>query len=1532
MNPNRNELIAEMLGNHLPQCRLGIIIKDINTISPSEIASLVATKSGGPLYVAAIGDYPSSPQTESIISSNNIESAVAWRNDPELAGKIVVFLQGEVHKSHSLSDFDILTARDLTKFILGKAQVNLADNEPQVKFWKALQDEAATFPLSMIEDFVQAVEQDRNNTSAIANNMWKLGLLCDSALLDKNQNSKERLRRNRELIEAMGQLSEQSRRRIGNVLTKAEGADAKRLSEAFTLLKQFYFRGNRKVLQNLDFATVEQLLAAGRPLPRSRKKTPSTKSIENNGEYEVDELEKPLRGQALHKAIAHCVVSQDPESQEGLQELGEFLKRRLQNPKETEDETLISKGFGDQYLQPDLGADSLRKFIGFVCTGSNWGGILHTPRKGLKEAISEATPEDIQTYNPDDPAQGEAGHCLFSLLRAFDNYIPNEISFSQAINQLIETRVFLLQHLDLLLNYPFVLFGGYPEARQSLYDYLDAYSELLRLYKDHEATLHQVDARATAFIATELLRLDTVYIKDPDEWKAMLTPLHPLHLWRYREVLHAVHAGHRLLTQEEQTQLAEALPKMPHLLHYLVLSPNVSEGQTILPQAGHLETLPTYENHTNRYLGDDGVEFIKVLLRQWLEFAPYSIPQVRLSLVDVPSLTSILRLSTEFLKANRSTQLVIHSYTTRDQNQLGELVQLDFDNRDHDLAELMRTNRLTINLFREKTIEAVITSLQSQPAHITYIFDQSQYQVDFGPRARHLFVSPLVITYEYEYNSIYNRGTIAPSSEAEDGVFAHYHFLIERAASLPAGRQIRMQFDPGADLSAINNLLNTEATRWLAVADRVLTAYAPENGVPLGEKKDHRREVAVWAKVSNQSIRRFTDLLRRYNLKPEESTVINLLRNLGHIAAESILSISMIGGDTAAREAQRKGLLGKLLAAKWYITHYPGSLIASLDSNLAQLWLQARPNSNERADLIGMRIQNDQIIVEPIEVKALEDISKASLEQDTISGQKQLVGHAVDQIQAILEILRPIFGSADEQPLFTPARREVLKYQLYRECFREIHDPQWQNDWYQNLKNAFAQPRSLKPVVCQGMVIHIQLEENVGETIKEYKEQSITFVKLGTKAIQDLVAQQPAFNEREKISSTQDPFPIVSHDSAMPDIVQPTLSDDISESISSSASPPHFDAMPEPNTITTESSKEVEELATLFLRACQSYRIQIDNCDPERAVRGPNVWRFYVRLAREQKLDPLRNTLEDIGRQMQRSGLLINTIPNSDEVALDVPRLNRGKAELLSILSQFKPEDTLERMNIPIGVTPEGHHIIHDLGQMPHLLVGGTTGSGKTMFLYNIILGLLETHPNPDTLRMIISTSKPEDFSFFQGLPHLENARVVADAAEAVQLLQTQINQIFNERQEMLTRAHCRDIGEFNKQNKSQLPPWVIIVDEFADLADQLMGDRAGKHAFYTLLRRVAQLGRSRGVHLILCTQRPSADLVPTNIRNLMNYRVALRVNDGAASRMILDEAGAEQLQMHGDLLFKDQANLTRAQGYFVSSKELRIRLSKFMS
>jgi len=192
-----------------------------------------------------------------------------------------------------LADFDELTPRDLAQHLIEVAERQLTDNDPQTQFWTALQADTAALPLPMLEDFVRAVYARREDPTAIIDNLWQLGLLRDKAILDRGQNVTERLERNRELIEDMGQLSEQSRRRIGTVLAKAKGEEADRLRRAFAAILDFYSRGQLETLGRLELVTVEQLLEAGRPLPASARPEPSPVDPELVEPAGVAELPQP---------------------------------------------------------------------------------------------------------------------------------------------------------------------------------------------------------------------------------------------------------------------------------------------------------------------------------------------------------------------------------------------------------------------------------------------------------------------------------------------------------------------------------------------------------------------------------------------------------------------------------------------------------------------------------------------------------------------------------------------------------------------------------------------------------------------------------------------------------------------------------------------------------------------------------------------------------------------------------------------------------------------------------------------------------------------------------------------------------------------------------------------------------------------------------------------------------------------------------------------------------------------------------------
>lgn len=1548
MHSDRNTLAAETLIERLREARIGVVVRGVADIEPLVVAESVAESLGRHLYVAAVGQ----PAADGpyLTVAGDIETAVSWRHTPTLAGRIVVFVHDDAAKLHSLADLDSLTGRDLARHLVGWAKAKLNDNQPQGAFWDALASELPQFPLAMVEGFVKEVSNGRgvapDDVQVIPKALWRLGLLRDDNLLRTGRDPKDRLTRNSEVLMEMGQLSDASRKRMSAALAQATGPNRERLTKGFHRLRSFFQHGNVSVLRELDLATVEELIKAGRPLPTAvvcERPVPATAPDDA-----PPRAERTLSGRELNREVAELAVSNDDESRRGLRELGEELRRRLNDPQAGQEPLTIDSGFKGVGIQPDLPPTGLRHLVGSACGLHQWGGTLDSDRTKLKDAVGAFTPDRFVAYDPEDAAQGALGQSLFSLLRRFDEILEHGDAFGQALEDLKEARKALLPYLNLILALPVVAFGGFDDAWAGLHAYLDAYARLLSLFRQNEAVLHNQNSVGVKFAAAELLRLDVVRIHTPDGWKALLTPLHPFHLWRFREVLRAVREPGKPLNEDEQAQFAAALVELPQLLHFVVFSPDGTSKDEVLPQSGALDGLPTYENHTNRFLGADGIDYLSELMRRWQDYAPYSIPQMRVALVDVPDLQRAVKVATDFLYKEPKSSLVIDAYFTRGQSAETELAALDFNDKDYDVGELLRSGRLEVLVRPIADLKKVAAAFEERPVHIAYLFDQTQYEVGHGPRAQQLFVNPLVVTYQYDYDESFRRGSMTPSSEANEGLFADFHFLVKLTASLPPGQQLRLLYDASIELEPINSLLREGAVRWLALADRTLAPYAPDGAVPLTDRREGQRELAVWADGESRAVTRFVDLLRRYNLRPDPGRVSELLRTFGHNADKGLLSLPGRGVQAAARESAEKGLLGTVLAAAWYTTRYPGALVASLDSALARLWLKARLQGDSRADLVGVRFikrddETEEVIVEVIEVKTRADEGELTL-RTTANGPRVFMGKAAEQLRTMLEVLAPIFGSTDGQPVLTPARREILKYQLHRECFRDVHNPEWQRDWYYRLQKAFAIPFSTVPVTTRGIIIHVRLDEPKDlETEMEDDPQGIVRFTIGTSGIQRLVGElhfdepvnleeafEPKSDRRVDGSSSMTPSTSLEIDLPATELAEPDAN-----TIAVPVSPPSIKASETPKTSqaaaapaeawspTEPDRLEAKELARLFKSACQAYHVRLDECDPEKAVAGPTVWRFYVRLARGQKLNPLRDNLEDIGREMRRSGLLVANVPNSEYITLDVPRANQESIPFSRARAKLQRSASPEEMPVPIGVTPEGEDIVRDLGKMPHLLVGGTTGAGKTVFLYGLLASLLITHPGPKDIEILLCSSAGEDFAFFEGLPQLISGQVITDAAAAIDLLRTRIESEFEGRSATLAAARCRDIGEYNARRGEKMPPLVVVVDEFADLADQLADDKTAKKAFYDVVRRIAQVGRKRGVHLVLCTQRPSATLVPTDIRSLLNARVALRMNDSGASRMVLEENGAEQLQMRGDLLFKESAALARVRGYYLGSEEL---------
>jgi S-DNA-T family DNA segregation ATPase FtsK/SpoIIIE len=364
----------------------------------------------------------------------------------------------------------------------------------------------------------------------------------------------------------------------------------------------------------------------------------------------------------------------------------------------------------------------------------------------------------------------------------------------------------------------------------------------------------------------------------------------------------------------------------------------------------------------------------------------------------------------------------------------------------------------------------------------------------------------------------------------------------------------------------------------------------------------------------------------------------------------------------------------------------------------------------------------------------------------------------------------------------------------------------------------------------------------------------------------------------------------------------------------------------------------VREQATALEAALRQYRIDGEVVGIEA---GPVVTLYDVRLAPGTKVAAINAVESDIARALR--AINIRVVPNQagrDTVGIEVPNAHKEKVRLKELMSN--PE-RFARMKLPafLGKDASGEPLIVDLTRMPHMLIAGTTGSGKSVCINTIITGFLYTK-KPTELRLVLVDPKMVELSQFKDIPHLM-CPVVTEMGKAAAILEWACGKM-DERYELLAEAGCRDIAAYNDLSweelrerlrpstpeeeariPKRLPYMVFIIDELADL---MMTNKEVEGSII----RIAQKARAVGIHLILATQRPQANVVTGLIKGNMPCRVCFKVNSGIDSRIVMDQKGGELLLGQGDMLFLSPSShkLRRAQGTLVDDGEIR-RVVRFI-
>ncbi len=327
----------------------------------------------------------------------------------------------------------------------------------------------------------------------------------------------------------------------------------------------------------------------------------------------------------------------------------------------------------------------------------------------------------------------------------------------------------------------------------------------------------------------------------------------------------------------------------------------------------------------------------------------------------------------------------------------------------------------------------------------------------------------------------------------------------------------------------------------------------------------------------------------------------------------------------------------------------------------------------------------------------------------------------------------------------------------------------------------------------------------------------------------------------------------------------------------------------------------------------------------ENIVRGPKITRYELSVPLGVSVNKIPSYENDIARALCAKTVTIKApIPGSPYVGIELENDTFTSVSLRELLESKEFQNSKDPLTVVIGKDISGEIVVKSLAKMVHMLVAGSTGSGKSVFIHTLILSLIFKY-SPDDLRFVLVDPKKVEFNIYNGLPHLLTPEVVLGAEKALSALKWCVKEM-DRRYDLMSKAGYNNIEPYNKSDLvkagqfEKLPYIVIVVDEFAEIMV------ANKKEAEVCVQRITQLARACGMHLIIATQRPSVDVITGVIKNNIPSRVALSLQSGVDSKTIIGTVGAEKLLGQGDMIFAPTGTSAwpRLQGAYATDKEIR--------
>lgn len=1457
------------------------------------------------------------PQSEKLSYDFTVEKAEESRNSgDESIFRVLIIKRAEMEKMSSLRWFPEITLERIYTKSCDLARKELAGTNAVIE---ALIQALRSKPIRSILSFERVLEYLELLISssadklpeAIEGNYYRLGLCSDKNLDSRNPSKDDfvtRIKHNHGIVEKLSNLEQAERQSITNYYAKATGK-----KETPRLILSYYKTKDIALLGQMELSEVEECLKAAK-----EKKNPTP---------------PPRRGTTITPtALAAQLIFDDNQHQisDILTQLERDIDQRANTKKAEKIEVDVDGGRAQFKTEPVT-----ERIAEEMSSDSDFGGIIRADVQAPDEAIRDLDKFEKIPFGPAilDP--------VWSSLTRIAALVSEGETISVRLKRFLDARKEILPFSKRLQDAPMLQVLA---QFDKFYKYLTAYEGLLTAINDEFPKIWAIAPSNAKEIINTIMSLDYVFVVGETKAHAIPTPMHPMYLWKYVELAKEIlsskgvnEIGEAQLSDEDKAFIIRKAEDMPDPLSVALLPATIAyRGAAFLPLSGRIGMLPVYSNVPQINQSESGIDTLKQTIIRYLCLYPHAGMMLKLCVIDPPSVEVIVSM----LKALNSDKefningIEISIFHTKEVP--ASWIEIDDDSLNDGMLGRIKGHRslnFKLTIAHHKYSYSKILGEITREQHMLIIFDPNEVKIETAQNNRQIHIHPLCVPKVYKYNPIDEKVEIRPASEG--GIFTVYASIIEKLNEHPSTfSHTSTSFYTPLKRDTYDAFL--DKCDWLIILDQSLKSWdislraASEK---LFYRENDYRSIGIYSSNCRKFVLGYDTLVKRLgNFVPKEEGVKEIIEAVREINDDGLLSIVSHTSNRIFDTNHGKGSLGIALAAIHYKRQHPAAILVGLDTQLAQEWLSDREDG-KLPDLIGINLEPDtDALVDIIEVKTYSDNPNAfTLDGDTISG------HAVEQVTALEGLTQEMLGKTEK--ITTISRREILREQVFECLFQATLDPASKLRYSNMLNDLFAGEYnvSIRRNIAFVDFENTESSEKIYKGADDFVGKDYTLITIGSSEVQAILANtafareagpfNPAPQEEDTVAvaPSQEPREASAAEST-PEEAQPVQSP-----VAPTTAPVDVSEIPvAPASSGTAADETVAELQRTDIRekcarinkVFRDYGINAYPVDPDMVQEAARFTRFSVELKSGETIRTLERFKTDIGIQLEANGeILIDHIKGTKYLSVDVPFAGAGKS--ISLLEHLSLLDgSSGDLDFIAGLKADGRFEIVDIARAPHMLIAGTTGSGKTIFLYSIIVSLLHKYPMED-LEFLIIDPKQTDFVFFEDLPNLYGGHVVIDAEEALEMIQ-RINDVDKEeRMKQIRSCRSRDINSYNEKNPDhRMKRLIIIIDEYADLIQtaEMQGKRKEFEKFLSML---AQKVRSLGIHLIIATQRPSANIVTGVLKANIPYRISFRLPSHTDSQTILDMSGAENLLGKGDMLLVTDSDTIRMQGLFISENEL---------